>query len=76
VTGTGSASAWVTIAAGVTDLRVDRNTTGSAMTLSANGVSILSGPAATGTVANIRLGIVSGTVSSGSIQLDSFGATS
>jgi hypothetical protein len=76
VTGTGSASIWVTIAAGVTDLRVDRNTASSAMTLSANGAPILSGAASPGTVANIRLGIVSGTVSSGSIQLDSFGATS
>jgi hypothetical protein len=75
VTGSSPASAWLNIAAGVTDLRIDRSAAGS-VTLSANGVQVQGPFASTGTVANVRLGIVSGTVSSGSIQLDSFGATS
>jgi hypothetical protein len=75
VTASSPASAWVTIAAGVTDLRIDRSASGS-VTLSANGVQVQGPFASTGTVANVRLGIVTGTVSSGSIQLDSFGATS
>jgi FtsP/CotA-like multicopper oxidase with cupredoxin domain len=75
VTGSSPASTWVTIPAGVTDLRIDRSATGS-VTLSANGVQIQTPLASTGTVANVRLGIISGTVSAGSIQLDSFGATS
>jgi hypothetical protein len=75
VTASSPASVWVTIAAGVTDLRIDRSAAGS-VTLSANGVQVQGPFASTGTVANVRLGIVTGTVSSGSIQLDSFGATS
>jgi hypothetical protein len=75
VTGSSPASAWVTVTAGVSDLRIDR-AAGGAVTLSVNGVQVQGPFASTGTVGNIRLGIVSGTVTSGSIQLDSFGATS
>jgi hypothetical protein len=74
VTGSSPASAWVTVAAGVSNLRIDR-AAGGAVTLSVNGVQVQGPFASTGTVGNVRLGIVSGTVTSGSIQFDSFGAT-